>query len=60
MMGPPSDVLFPVDELPDALEQLAQRTGYGRSASDIAAPAPDIEPSRVWMFALGDRLGVEL
>jgi ATP-binding cassette, subfamily B, bacterial len=60
VMGPPSDVLFPVDELSDALEQLAQRTGYGRSAGDIAAPAPDVEPSRIWMFALGDRLGVEL
>jgi hypothetical protein len=60
MMGPPADVLFPVDELSGALEQLAQRAGYGHAAGEVAAPAPDVEPSRVWMFALGDRLGVEL
>jgi ABC-type multidrug transport system fused ATPase/permease subunit len=53
-------VLWPVDELSDALEQLAQRAGYGTSAHEVAAPPTDVEPSRVWMFALGDRLGVEL
>ena len=59
-MGQPSDLLWPVDELAGALEQLAQRAGYGTSAHEVAAPAADVEPSRVWMFALGDRLGVEL
>jgi ATP-binding cassette subfamily B protein len=60
-MGPPSDLLWPVDELSVALEQLAQRAGYGTSAREVAAPAvADVEPSRVWIFALGDRLGVEL
>ena len=55
-----SDLLWPVERLPDALEQLAQRQGYGRAAGEIAPPAASVEPSRVWMFALGDRLGVEL
>jgi len=55
-----SDLLWPVERLPDALEQLAQRQGYGRAAGEIAPPAAAVEPSRVWMFALGDRLGVEL
>ena len=54
------DLLWPVDELSDALEQLAQRAGYATAAHEVAAPAADVEPSRVWMFALGDRLGVEL
>ena len=56
----PSELLWPVDRLPDALEQLAQRQGYGRSAGEVGAPPANVEPSRVWMFALGDRLGVEL
>ncbi len=60
MTRSPSDLLWPVDQLPDALEQLAQRQGYGRAAGEVAAPPADVEPSRVWMFALGDRLGVEL
>lgn len=60
MMRPPSDLLWPVDELSAAFEQLAQRAGYGTSAGEVVAPAADVEPSRVWMFALGDRLGVEL
>jgi len=60
MTRSPSDLLWPVDQLPDALEQLAQRQGYGRAAGEVAAPPAGLEPSRVWMFALGDRLGVEL
>ena len=60
MTRSPSDLLWPVDHLPDALEQLAQRQGYGRAAGEVAAPPADVEPSRGWMFALGDRLGVEL
>ncbi|WP_141330210.1 ABC transporter ATP-binding protein [Myxococcus sp. AB025B] len=55
-----SDLLWPVERLPDALEQLAQRQGYGRAGGEISPPAAAVEPSRVWMFALGDRLGVEL
>ncbi len=60
MTHPPSDLLWRVDELSSALEQLAERTGYSTSVGEVAAPAADVEPSRVWMFALGDRLGVEL
>jgi ATP-binding cassette subfamily B protein len=60
MMRPPSDLLWPVEDLPAAFEQLAERAGYGVPAGTIAAPSGDGEPSRVWMFALGDRLGVEL
>jgi ATP-binding cassette, subfamily B, bacterial len=56
----PSDLLWPVEDLSSALEQLADRAGYGTSAGEIVAPPADVEPSRVWMFALGDRLGVEL
>ncbi|MCU0686283.1 MAG: ABC transporter ATP-binding protein, partial [Polyangiaceae bacterium] len=60
-MAPLADLLWPVDALSDALEQLALRTGYGASAREVTAPpAADVEPSRVWVFALGDRLGVEL
>lgn len=60
MTSLPADLLWPVHELADALDQLAQRAGYGTTAGEVAAPPPDVEPSRVWMFALGDRLGVEL
>ncbi len=60
MSGPPADLLWPVDELPAAFEQLAERSGYGVPIGNIAAPVSDGEPSRVWMFALGDRLGVEV
>jgi ATP-binding cassette, subfamily B, bacterial len=60
MMGPPADLLWPVDELPGAFEQLAERSGFGVPTGGVAAPAGDGEPSRVWMFALGDRLGVEV
>jgi ATP-binding cassette, subfamily B, bacterial len=60
MTRPDSELLWPVDRLPAALEHLAQRQGYGRPAGEIAAPPADVEPSRAWMFALGDRLGVEL
>ncbi len=60
-MGPSADLLWPVDTLAEALEQLAQREGYGTSAREVTAPpVADVEPSRVWVFALGDRLGVEL
>ena len=51
MMRPPSDLLWPVDELPGAFEQLAERAGYGVPIGNVAAPATDGEPSRVWMFA---------
>ena len=60
MTPSPADLLWPVDQLPGALEQLAHRQGYGRAAGEVAAPPADVEPSRGWMFALGDRLGVEL
>jgi ATP-binding cassette, subfamily B, bacterial len=53
-------LLWPVDRLPEALEQVAQRAGYGASPGDLGAHDPEIEPSRIWMFALAGRLGVEL
>lgn len=56
----PSDILWPVEDLPTAIEQLAERAGYSTVTGEVASPPPDVEPSRVWMFALGDRLGVEL
>lgn len=55
-----SPLLWPVDRLADALEQLAQRAGYGVHADELGSHDPEIEPSRVWMFALAGRLGVEL
>lgn len=55
-----SPLLWPVDRLPDALEQLAQHAGYGAHPDDLGSHDPEIEPSRVWMFALAGRLGVEL
>ncbi len=56
----PANVLWPVEALADAIEQLAERAGYRTAAGEVAAPPANVEPSRVWMFALGDRLGIEL
>jgi ATP-binding cassette subfamily B protein len=55
----PAD-LWPLDKLPDALEQLAIKAGYGARTSQADAPDPAVEPSRAWMNALARRLGVEL
>ena len=55
-----SHLLWPVDRLPDALEQMAQRASYGARPGELSAHDPEVEPSRVWMFALAGRLGVEL
>jgi len=55
-----SHLLWPVDRLPDALEQMAQRARYGGQPGELATHDPAIEPSRIWMFALAGRLGVEL
>lgn len=55
-----SHLLWPVDRLADALEQLAQRAGYGSHPDELGSHDPETEPSRVWMFALAGRLGVEL
>ena len=60
MTPPPSELLWRVDELASALEQLAERSGYSTSIGEVSPPPGEVEPSRVWMFALGDRLGVEL
>ncbi|HET9627328.1 MAG TPA: ABC transporter ATP-binding protein [Kofleriaceae bacterium] len=56
----PTHLLWPVDELPEALDQLAQRAGLGTRMREPVSHDPTIEPSRVWMFALGNRIGVEL
>ena len=55
-----SHLLWPVDRLPDALEQIAQRAGYGTRLGELSAHDPAAEPSRIWMFALAGRLSVEL
>ena len=55
-----SHLLWPVDRLPEALEQMAQRAGYGVRLGELTAHDAAIEPSRIWMFALAGRLGVEL
>src|ERR1051325_2301105 len=47
-----SHLLWPVDRLPDALEQMAQRAGYGERFGELSAHAPDVEPSRSSMVAL--------
>jgi ATP-binding cassette, subfamily B, bacterial len=60
MTPDPVNLLWPVDRLPEALEQMADRAGYGVAPGDLGAHDPEIEPSRIWMFALADRLGVEL
>ncbi|HEX7842877.1 MAG TPA: ABC transporter ATP-binding protein [Kofleriaceae bacterium] len=60
MMPDLSHLLWPVDRLPDALEQVAHRAGYGARLGELSAHDPEIEPSRIWMFALAGRLGVEL
>ena len=53
-------LLWPVDRLPDALEQMAHREGYGAHPDELGGHDPTIEPSRIWMAALAGRLGVEL
>src|SRR5678815_1984811 len=60
MTDDPFHLLWPVDRLPDALEQIAHRAGYGTRAGELGAHDPAVEPSRIWMFALAGRLGVEL
>jgi ABC-type multidrug transport system fused ATPase/permease subunit len=60
MMPDLSHLLWPVDRLPDVLEQMAHRAGYGARLGELGAHDPEIEPSRIWMFALAGRLGVEL
>ncbi|TMQ13893.1 MAG: ABC transporter ATP-binding protein [Deltaproteobacteria bacterium] len=52
--------MWPVDRLSDALEQIAHRAGYGGRPGELSAHDPKVEPSRIWMFALAGRLGVEL
>ena len=60
MSQDPAELLWPVDRLPDALEQIAQRAGYGGKPGELSSHDPTVEPSRIWMFALAGRLGVEL
>jgi ABC-type multidrug transport system fused ATPase/permease subunit len=60
MMDDPSNLLWPVDRLPDALEQMARQAGYGVRPGELGAHDPAVEPSRIWMFGLAGRLGVEL
>jgi ATP-binding cassette subfamily B protein len=60
MTHDPSHLLWPVDRLPDALEQIAHRAGYSARSCELTAHDPQVEPSRIWMFAVAGRLGVEL
>lgn len=60
MMHDLSNLLWPVDRLPDALEQMARRADLGARPGELSTHDPEIEPSRIWMFALAGRLGVEL
>ncbi len=55
-----ADLLWSVDRLPEAIEQLARRVGYGEPTGQWTAPDASIEPSRIWMGALASRLEVEL
>jgi ABC-type multidrug transport system fused ATPase/permease subunit len=55
-----SQLLWSLDRLPDALEQLAAKAGYGAHVGDYSPPDPDVEPSRAWTAALASRLGIEL
>src|SRR5438046_1673599 len=60
MMHDLSNRLWPVDRLPGAFEQTAHRAGYGARHGELGAHDRAIEPSRIWMFGLAGRLGVEL
>jgi ABC-type multidrug transport system fused ATPase/permease subunit len=59
MSGDLSNLLWPVSRLPEALEQLARRAGYG-SGANVGRTGAVERVSRPWMGALADRLGVEL
>ena len=60
MSDPFLDLLWPVERLPEALEQLAVIAGYGATLGELSAPEPGVEPPRIWVNALAGRLGVEL
>ena len=53
-------LLWPLERLADALEQLALRAGYGARGTDARPPDLLVEPSRSWMNALAARMGVEV
>jgi ATP-binding cassette, subfamily B, bacterial len=55
-----SHLLWPADRLPDALDHLAHRADLGARLGELSAHDPAVEPSRIWMFGLAGRLGVEL
>ena len=53
-------LLWPLDRLADALEQLAVRAGYRARTVEAQATDLSVEPSRSWMNALAARMGVEI
>ena len=52
--------LWPLERLPEAMEQLAIKAGYGARPTEANVPDVTAEPSRAWMNAVAGRLGVEL
>jgi ATP-binding cassette subfamily B protein len=52
--------LWPLERLPEAMEQLAIKAGYGARPTQAEVPDALAEPSRAWMNAVAGRLGVEL
>ena len=60
MSADPVTLLWPLDRLASALEQLAVRAGYDARAVESRVPDPTAEPSRAWMNALAARMGVEV
>jgi ATP-binding cassette, subfamily B, bacterial len=52
--------LWPLERLPEAMEQLAIKAGYGARPTEANVPDAKAEPSRAWMNAVAGRLGVEL
>ncbi|HEX4384061.1 MAG TPA: hypothetical protein VH083_13975, partial [Myxococcales bacterium] len=52
--------LWPLERLPEAMEQLAIKAGYGARPTEATVPDALAEPSRAWMNAVAGRMGIEL
>jgi len=60
MSADPHTLLWPLDRLASAVEQLAVRAGYQVRGTEAVVPESAAEPSRAWMNALAARMGVEV